>query len=55
MYVTCLISMPCVLSKIWARQESIMKKKWLRGDNYAKYRVGLWFLSTGLPLTAIYL
>jgi len=35
MDVPSLISIPFVLSKIWPRQESIMKiNKWLRGDNY---------------------
>jgi len=33
MHVPYLISIPFVLSKIWPRQESIMEKKWLRGDN----------------------
>ena len=31
--VPCLISIPFVLSKIWPRHTSIMKKKWLWGDN----------------------
>ena len=34
MYVPSLILTPFVLSKIWPRQESIMRyNKWLRGDN----------------------
>jgi len=32
-----------------------MKNKCLRGDNSNIYRVGLWFLSSALPLVAIYL
>jgi len=33
MYVPSLISIPFVRSKIWPGQSTIMKNKWLRGDN----------------------
>jgi len=33
MYVPSLISIPFLLSKIWPGQATIMKNKWLWGDN----------------------
>jgi len=33
MYAPSLISNPFILSKIWPRQASSMKNKWLKGDN----------------------
>ena len=50
MYVQSLISIPFVLSRIGNHNE----KKWLMGDNSVIYRVGLQFLPTALPHTAIY-
>jgi len=38
-----------------ARTSNHYEKKWLMGDNSVTYRVGLWFLFTALPFTAIYL
>ena len=39
MYVSSLITIPFVLSKIWPRQVYNMEKKWLRGDNYVNIQV----------------
>jgi len=36
LYVPSFISIPSVLLKIWPGQASIMKNKWLRGDNSVK-------------------
>jgi len=53
MYVSSLISISFVLSKIWPREESIMKNKWLRGDNLINIQGKI--MDSALPLTAIYL
>jgi len=54
MYVTSLISISLVLSKIWPRQAYIIKK-WLREDNSINIKGKIWLLCTALlTLSSIY-
>jgi len=55
MYVPSLISILVVLSKIWSGQATIMKNKWLWGNNYVSIQGRIMYVYSALPLTAIYL
>jgi len=54
MYVSSLISIPFVLSKIWPGQATIMKNKWLRGDNSINIQVMIMVLGHCPSLPSIY-